>query len=266
MSNEEEGRFSRRYGHHPEEAEITVRDDAPDDLRFAILAIARDVLRVKPSTLRDIVCRELRTRPDPSNWSEYPNVLSEVEELVQCCEWFRVYDIVEAIYDFASRRFEAEPFEVAVNDFFREKGIGWQLKNGRVETRGEQTFEAVLHEAEESLVNAELPTAKSELAEAIQDMSRRPDPDLSGAVHHAMAALECVAGHASGDSRSTLGEVMKRNPGLFPRPLDEVVAKCWGFSSEKARHGKEGRELEYGEAQLVVGLCATLVTYLAGKM
>jgi hypothetical protein len=50
-----------------------------------------------PSPLRDIVCGVLRKRPDPSNWSEYPNVWREVEQHVYHCDWYRVYDIVEAI-------------------------------------------------------------------------------------------------------------------------------------------------------------------------
>ncbi len=266
MSNVEGGRFSARFGHHPEEAKITIREDASDDFRFAILAIAIDELGLIPSTLRDIVCRILRRKPDASNWTEYPNVWREVQELVSSCEWFRVYDLVEAFCDFATQQSAEQPFESAVNDYFRENGIGWQLKNGRVETRGEQTFEAVFHEAEESLDSAELPTAKNELAEAIHDMSRRPKPDLSGAVHHAVAALECVARKATADPKHTLGEIIKRNPGLFPKPLDDAVSKCWGYSSETARHAREGRELKYEEAQLIVGLAAVLTTYLTHKL
>jgi len=264
--NDGKDRFSRRFGHQPQEAEITIREDAPGGFRYAVLNIAVDDCGLQPSDLRSIVCRVLKTRPNESNWSEYPNVWNEVEGLVDRCEWFRVYDIVEAIYQYLARKYRHIEFEDAVNECFLEMGIGWQLKNGRVDTRGEQTFEAVLHQAAESLAEAELPTAKHELVEAIHDMSRRPKPDLSGAVHHAMAALECIARQATGDSKSTLGEVIKRNPELFPRPLDEVVSKCWGFSSETARHVREGRELDYDEAQLVVGLSATLATYLTGKM
>ncbi|GIW53644.1 MAG: hypothetical protein KatS3mg082_0048 [Nitrospiraceae bacterium] len=32
--------FSRRYGHRPEEREISIRDDAPEEVRAAILQIA----------------------------------------------------------------------------------------------------------------------------------------------------------------------------------------------------------------------------------
>lgn len=86
--------------------------------------IAREELRLKPSTLRDIVCGVLRTRPNSDNWSEYPNVWGEVQRLVSCCEWFRVYDIVETLSRHASQQSLEQPFEVAINDFFREKGIG----------------------------------------------------------------------------------------------------------------------------------------------
>lgn len=40
----------------------------------------------------------------------------------------------------------------------------------------------------------------------------------------------------------------------------------WGYSSEVARHGKEDRTLEREEVQLVVGLAATVATYLTQKL
>lgn len=36
-------------------------------------------------------------------------------------------------------------------------------------------------------------TGSGELHEALQDLSRRPRPEVSGVIQHAMAALECVA-------------------------------------------------------------------------
>jgi len=259
-------RFSKRFGHQPQEAEITIREDAPDDLRYAVLAIAKDKCGLSPSDLRSVLCSVLRKRPDPSNWSEYPNIWEEVQDLIHRCEWFRVYDIVEAIHDYLAKRCKHKEFDANVNASFGEMGIGWQLTDGAVEVRGERAFETVVAKAEDSLDNAALPTAKNELAEAIHDMSRRPKPDLSGAVHHAVAALECVAREVTGDPRHTLGEIVKKSPGLFPKPLDDAVSKCWGYSSETARHAREGRELEYEEAQLMVGLSAVLATYLTHKL
>jgi hypothetical protein len=79
-----------------------------------------------------------------------------------------------------------------------------------------------------------------------------------------MAALECVARTASGDS-DTLGPLIKRHPGLIPKPLDVAVEKVWGYASERARHIQEGNEPARDEAELVVGVAATVATYLCGK-
>ncbi len=107
------------------------------------------------------------------------------------------------------------------------------------------------------------PTAERELHEAIADLSRRPEPDLSGAVHHALAALECVMRDACDDPKATLGELVKRYPGRLPKPLDTAVEKLWGYASEAGRHMREGGTPTHADAEFVVGATATIVTYLA---
>jgi hypothetical protein len=259
--------FSKRHGLAIDEPEITIREDAPEDFRYFLLSTAQGACNLSPRHLREIVCDVLRQRPDPSNWSEYPNIWSEVEGLFYGCEWYRVYDIVESVYAHLVQKDElgAAQWESSFNDLCREKGIGWQLKDGLVQSRGDDAFELAMNRAEASLAGTPLTTAQSELAEAFRDLSRRPKPDLSGAVHHALAALECLARDVSGNPKATLGEVIKQNPGIVPKPLDDAVAKVWGWSSENARHGREGRKLDFQEAELIVGLAAVLTGYLTHK-
>jgi hypothetical protein len=71
---------------------------------------------------------------------------------------------------------------------------------------------------------------------------------------------------AVGDHRATLGEIIKRNPDLFPRPLDEAMAKLWGYASGAARHVREGNVPSHAEAELIVGTTAAACTYLAAKI
>jgi hypothetical protein len=80
-----EERFSRRFGHRPEEHEIIVREDAPEDVRGAILTITESDLDLKPSYLREVLCSVLRRLPDRNNWSEYPNVWGEYQSLIEDC-------------------------------------------------------------------------------------------------------------------------------------------------------------------------------------
>jgi len=157
----------------------------------------------------------------------------------------------------------AKRFQDALNEFFVDEGIGWQMIEGEIVTRGTETFESNVHGAVDALKAAGRVTARDEIHEALIDLSRRPEADLTGAIQHAMAALECVARDVCGDDRATLGEVIKRFPGTIPKPLDESVAKAWGFASETARHIREGRKPERKEVELIVGLAATVATYLS---
>jgi hypothetical protein len=62
------------------------------------------------------------------------------------CKRYKVCYIVEALNssfagnDENSGTYDATLFEAAVNGFFIEEGIGWQLVNGRRITRGPETF------------------------------------------------------------------------------------------------------------------------------
>jgi hypothetical protein len=232
--------FSKRNRYASGAKEITIREDAPDNLRYAVLQMAIDLDR-PPSALRAILCRVLRVPPNANNLNQYPNVWGdpniweEVQALMYGCDWFKVYDIIEALH----ARFgetDAAQFAEALNEFFVEEGIGWQLVDGKIVTRGTEAFETVVTEATSALETSERPTAAKHLHEALEDLSRRPQADLPGAAYHAMGSLECVARDLTGDSKATLGEILRRHPNLLPKPLDAALSQVWGYASEEARH------------------------------
>jgi len=263
MSNKET--FSRRHGHIPlKEKEITIREDAPRELR-GFVQMAFYSLNKKPSDLRKITSRVLRTTPDNNNWSEYPNIQSEISQHLESCEWYVVYDIIEAIIEMLNP-VEQEQFINEVNDHFLANGIGWKIVNGQIETRGDEVFETVVNTVVSVLEAGKLQTAKTEIREALNDLSRRPTPDITGAIQHSVACLECVTREFTGNKKSTLGDLMKIFPGIIPSPLDQVVTKIWVFASEKGRHLREGEAPEYLEAELVVEVTSAISTYLGKKI
>lgn len=260
--------FSKRHGfRHTAEMEISVRHDAPFELRGVLVELSYSC-GFQPKSLRSLVCRVLLKRPDPNNWSEYPNIDYEVRELLDNCYWYRVYDVAEAIYKTMSEApfsYDPEKFQAELNTYFFENGIGWQLTDGQIEVRGPEVLQKAVETAKFTLHATGFKTAQQELHEALADLSRRPGPDISGAVQHSMAALECVAREVVGNPRATLGEIIKRESALIPKPLDEAVVKAWGYASEHARHIREGRVSTYEDAELVVGICASVSTYLVRK-
>jgi hypothetical protein len=258
--------FSRRNNFNASPAEIKVREDAPEEVRVVLIQTAY-ACGWGPDALRSIICRILHKRPDPGNWSAYPNIDQEVRYLVDECAWFKVYDIIEAVYDDIAdglRQKTAKRFADDINAAFLELGIGWKLENGQIISRGDDEYEIVLKEAAAALDASGRPTAHSHLQEARQALSRRPKPNLSGAVYHAMGSLEAVARDLSGTPKATLGEILKRHD-IVPKPLDTALSQMWGYASNEARHVEEGREPTREEAELVVGIAAAMVTYLSKK-
>ena len=257
--------FSRRHGFAAQADEITIRDDAPAEVRAAILKIAEGDLELGPDTIRAVLCTLLRKMRDSNNWSHDP-VFDECQRLMDNAPWYKVYDFVEAFYRRLAESHgpaRAETWEELINKYFVEVGVGWRLADGQLESRGPEAFETSVDGARDALASAALQTARSEIDEALRGLSRRPEPDLTGAVQHAMAALECTAREATGDSRATLGKILKQYPDVVPKPLDDALGKMWGYASETARHVQEGRTPSRAEAELVVGVAAATCSYLA---
>jgi hypothetical protein len=254
--------FSHRQGLARPDADIGIRNDAPDALRAAILQIAYEC-GLRPSDVRTLLCRLLRRAPDSQNWSEYPNIDHEVQGLIAACEWFEVYDLVERLSARAEQH--GQDFAGEINRYFRVAGVGWQVVANRVEMRGTEVFEAAVREGQATLRAQGRATAATELHEALSDLSRRPQPEITGAIQHALAALECVARDVA-HSKDTLGHLVQRHPGLFPPPIDSIVEKAWGYTSNHGRHLIEGRSPAFEEAELMVGLSGVLCRYLARKV
>lgn len=264
--------FSVRHGYVAPHSQtpITIREEAPDEVRVTVLEIMSQ-FGFDWDDLLDIAARIGKqswesSEPRQSGTSS----LIQLRCLVSQWDWFLLYDFIERIYA------DIEPWEVQgsgrpehdfeerINAYFRHAGVGWQLQDGKITSRGSEAFEVAVHRAIPALKETGLQTAEREIHEALADLSRRPRADLTGAIQHAMAALECVARTASGDS-DTLGAILKRHQGLVPKPLDTAVEKAWGYASERARHIKEGSEPVRDEAELIVGIAATVATYLSRK-
>jgi hypothetical protein len=257
--------FSKRQGLFTlKEKEITVREDAPEGLRGFIKMAYYD-LGKNPSDLRSITSKVLKIPPDSNNWSEFPNIDYEVGQHLESCEWYLVYDIIETIIQKLNAQ-EKTTFTEEINEYFITNGIGWKIVNGLIETRGDEVFETAVKTVVSVLETAKLTTAKTEIREALNDLSRRPKPDITGAIQHSLTCLECVTREVTGDTKSTLGDLMKKFPGVIPSLLDQAVTKIWGFTSEQGRHLREGQAPEYLEAELVVEVTSAIATYLGKKL
>ena len=252
--------FSEREGLRSTPEENSIRHDAPQALREALPQLIYG-LGWEPSRLRHVVCQVLMIAPDRGNWTEYPNVAGEVEDLLENCDWYRVYDIAETL----ARKFdqssgERDRYEEQLNRLFWEQGIGWKLEGTSLVYRGDEGFQETLTTAEQALTSVGHSQAASRLREALRDLSRRPEPDAAGAVTHAIAALEATARELDGRRDKTLGTLIQALS--VPDDLRDALRALWRISSDYARHGREDQIVEVDQAELVVTVAAGVCTYL----
>ena len=264
--------FSVRHGFVPEKLStpIKIREDAPGDVRHTIIKIAV-LTGWDYDDLFDLaakVGKRLWEAPEPINI--LISRRNQLNILTFKWKWFEVYDFVEQIYTemagWHSVHESENDFEQKLNAYFEDAGVGWRLDHGQIVSRGSESFESAVHTVVPVLRESGLQTAEREIHEALRDLSRRPQADLTGAIQHAMAALECVARKVSGEHNLTLGKILQQHPALVPKPLDSAVEKAWGYASERGRHIREGDEPTRDEVELIVGIAATVAIFLSRKL
>lgn len=88
--------FSRCHGFGGQQDGPPIHHDAPERLRVGTLSLLQDELNKSPGRTRSVICSVRRVRPDPSNWSQHPNIWGEAQDLVHWAEWYEFHDFVEA--------------------------------------------------------------------------------------------------------------------------------------------------------------------------
>jgi len=258
-------KFSLRHGIEPEPNPGL--EEAPQALRYFLLKYFEERYRGYPSMAAEVLedffhtpglRRQFSSPHDPTVWERFYRLIAGLK-------WWEIYDLLETIYKGEKDSYKRQKFVEQTNSVLEKGNSPWRMEtyNGVVVYKGSEPFEISVSTAQSALLASGRKTAADEIKKALQDLSQRPSPDLTGAVHHAMAALECVAADVCGEKGDTLGQIVKRHPDRFPPPMGSAVAMLYGFASEKGRHISEGGEPDLKEVELIVGIAATVSTYLS---
>lgn len=252
--------FAERHGIERAVPEIAIIDDFPVLHREAALQIAHQ-LGVTASSLRKAMLEVLVTGIDTTHFSpDY--IWDDLVLTLPGCDWPDVYEIAQEIYKVVPANQQQE-YEKRLNRFFERNGFGWMMRDGLIEYRGSKSYQEATKSVDQVLQSRGLNRSAESVQEAMRALSRRPDPDLPGAVNHAMRALEAVARIDTGNPVKTLGALVSSLD--LPKPLDEAVSKLWGFSSQYTRHGSEEKAIDRDEAELVVTVTCAIAAFVANR-
>ena len=251
--------FSIRYNLRESDNSIIVTNDAPEVFRLWLIYLVKS-LEVSIEKIRASVCACTYQAEDRNNWSPNDFMLSEAQDKLLQAQWYYVYDVAEDLYKQLPLNKKGVYVE-ELNTFFYTNGYGWQINNdGIILRRGNVIENNNFASALDAL--AHLSTAQNELKNALQDLSKRPEPDLTGSVHHSLASIECLLRDMFNASGESLGNIIKNNRKKFTSPLDLVIGQLWGYASNHGRHVGEGTEPTFEEAQFVLYTTSAIITFV----
>lgn len=256
--------FIRRYGRGHRRDEQLERDEVPESLKAGLLALVarlREGDFVTWGEAREHICRALRRRPDPSNWSEVPNVVYEVEQIVYNGEWDDFYTICEALHDACN----VDAYERQLNALLDEERSPWRMTDGQIGPAVPEEVEQVLQEASEAARRMDRPGAAVHLDKARRYLSPTSG-DKENAVKEAVSALEAAIKAKSGLDDFDGGLRLLKQQRLLAYAWPSAVQALYQYASreDQVRHGSpEVSDLTHEEARDLVSLAAVLMQHIA---
>jgi hypothetical protein len=229
-------KFSVRHGIEPEPNPGL--EEAPLALRYFLLKYFEERYRQYPwmaaEVLEDffhtpILRRQFSNLHDPTVWERF-------YQLIVGFKWWEIYDLLETLCKAEKNLSKRLNFVEQVNSVLEKGNSPWHIEfhTGAVVYKGSEPFEISVSTAQSTLLSAGRKTAAAEIQKALEDLSKRPHPDLTGAIQHSMAALECVAADVCGAKGDTLGQIIKRHPDRFPPPMGQPWLCCMALLPRKA--------------------------------
>ncbi len=251
--------FSNRYGYAREKGDL-IYESAPQQVRVGLREILAKCGYDCPSSQRTVICKVLRIRPDPNNWSEYPNIDYEVDSLIHDSEWFDFYDMCERI----AQSMASKPFEEEFNKILWEEHVGYQMQQGKLLKVGSEEFDQAVSESRIELGDPRFEVASQQFKKALAFRNSMP-PDYPNAVKEAVNALEgtlqVVVNMPGTALPALLSSLQPSLASSLKKLYDGLYA--YGSASEGARHaGVGGHVPSAEEAELIIHTAAAAIRYV----
>lgn len=278
--------FSQRYPVRPSRPDL-IYDAIPKQATWELVNILADYRRRNYTLfsfpelykkLFDIPEVKRKHRFDEGVYEGEDEDKNHLSRLLQDVDWFTFFDACEVIIRAVSgdaktrdAREVTERFMKDVNDLFHSHGLGYEIRDKRVERIGATFVDRGVARARVLLADPRFAGPDEQFGRAVEAFSRRPEPDCANAVKDAVGALEGVARIVSGDVKATLAGLLKTNQRLkelISPPLVLLLEKVYAYRGDRegVAHGQTV-PLQVGveEAELMIGYCASSIIYLAKK-
>ncbi len=267
--------FSKRMGLEPEK--IMQIDSMDDELRTNLYSSIRSVeaqymehdFEYLNNFYRYIWCYFFHEPYD-----KYTNHIFNRKRIIKLyndLEWFRVYDFIEIYLQglHNNDKHFVNGLAASINNILETHNSGYRtIKLKVIPITNEMEIESIAEAAE-----SESMAINTHMKRAIEEFSKRDQPDYSAVIHHSISAVEVAASIASKKEGSNLAkylEHLEHNKELHSR-MAKGFKQFYYYASDKEtgiRHGmKEGAQHVPGfeEAKYMIVVCSAFINYLVEK-
>ena len=188
---------------------------------------------------------------------------SVIKDLYFKLEWFKVYDLIEHLYNFIPSMHKTA-YKNELNKRLIRNNSAYRCMDGKIcPVISVEELDSI----SESLKNP-FDEVSDHIKKAVEYFSDRKSPDYENSIKESITAVETLCSIIVG-KKSTLGEAIKtlKTKGLVIHPsLESAFIKLYGYTSDAkgVRHAGDigGKASSFEEAKFMLVSCSAFVNYL----
>jgi len=270
-------RFSERYGFGAEHKRLTY-DSVPNRVRQDLCTLvfedisSLDLNRMYVHRTLLGCAPSLSSNTDVGWTSSYDSAIKRIFGVIIKCQWYEFYDICEEMHNIIESQVKsaAIQFDAELTQLLRAGGMGYIIRGGAIERIGGEFTDKEISKARILLREQGFEGPDIQFEKAIEFFNQLPEADSLNCVKEAVGALEGIARILSDDHKANLDDIVRKlvARNMIPKPLDQVFVKVYAYRGDVpgVAHGLVGQpKPTMQEAELVLGMCASMIIYLAKK-
>lgn len=179
--------------------------------------------------------------------------------------WFNVYDFIETAAAQWRDEGVASKFRNDINHVLERCLAGYRFVGTQITKLTDDVQIDAIEAAQADATT--VPPAREHLVRAATLLNDRHNPDYANSIKESIAAVEAAARFVAGNQKATLGDALKKIPGLHPALRDGWL-KMYGYTSDAdgIRHAATDEITVDGDHALYfLVTCSAFVSLLLAK-
>lgn len=180
-------------------------------------------------------------------------------------QWYEIYDFLEYVQNVFHNSKINHRFKIKLNQVLEDEMSGYRLIDEYI---APIIDEVEIQEVEEAM-NCQYEGVKRHLANALEHLSDRTNPDFINSIKESISSVESLLNILAGTNNNPLNKAIQKLPFEIDKSFASAFIKLysWTSSSDGIRHGETGDEIKssFEEAKYMLVTCSAFVNYLISK-